>query len=141
MGRRKIDSNTNSADAWELLNKQQSRWVARLKKTNSHESFEIALDDEEDTSSNIVGYIFESLSPCPERHFSSDKDLAVIKKAVSAIIEARDEDILTQTEAGAILEFITQKFVERRFGTIMERVFNAGTPRRYSFRTLRGSIK
>ena len=64
-----------------------------------------------------------------------------MKRAISSIIEATQQDILTETEAEALIEFLATKFVQRRFDAVFYHVFDVGSPDRYSFRHVRGTVK
>ena len=61
--------------------------------------------------------------PLPPEEKSLSKDLSLIGKVVSSIIEATEEKILTSEEADAITEFLVAKFVERRLEKTMRELF------------------
>lgn len=78
---------------------------------------------------------------CPERSLSENKDLDVMNKAISALVEATEENILTEAESNALLQFLVSKFVERRFCVTLNRVFEPEARGEYSFRGIRGTLK
>jgi hypothetical protein len=58
------------------------------------------------------------------------KDLALVRQAVAAIVEAEEAEILTESEAEAVNQFILSKFVERRFDKTL-REFLTGSERQW----------
>jgi hypothetical protein len=88
-----------------------------------------------------MDWLLAALSPSPSRLFSASKDLSIMKRAVSSIIDATEEAILTENEAEALINFLATKFVEHRFGAVLESVFDVGSPSRYTLRALQGTLK
>ncbi len=46
---------------------------------------------------------------------SFSKDMAFLKRAISAIVETKDDNILEENEAKALIKFVLLRFVEKRF--------------------------
>jgi hypothetical protein len=102
---------------------------------------EVRTGEEQSAADAFGECVYAALSHCPEKLLSRGKDLDVMKRAVSSIVEATQEDILTQEEADAVLEFLAEKFVERRFASLMHHVFDIGPGNLYTFKKFRGEFK
>ncbi len=53
------------------------------------------------------------------------------KNAVASIVEVQKQNVLTKSEANALVEFVMSKFVERRFDDYMKTVFRHRTLKGY----------
>ncbi|NLE29658.1 MAG: hypothetical protein GX629_08325 [Phycisphaerae bacterium] len=74
--------------------------------------------------------------PCPHQKLSNDIEL--LKKTSTLLNETIRENILTQEEANAIIKFMTEKFVERRFDHILSNILDTETQDEYNFRAVGG---
>jgi len=79
------------------------------------------------SSRGMVRYFLSALGPVPaESGLSNAKDMANLRKAISSIMKAAEDDVLTEKEADAVIDFISLKFVERRFDDVLKDI---ATPR------------
>lgn len=92
-------------------------------------------------SENLVNLVLATLSPNPERSLSRGSDLRMMKSVVTSVHQAMEEDILSESEANALIEFLVARFIERRFGLILQKVFDAESARTYTFRGIRGEAR
>lgn len=107
-------------------NKESLRTIRHLSpKIHSRETHWI----DENPSTYILDSFLHALSPVnvPARPLS--EDLRSISRLVSIITEAVDENILTKEEAEVLVGALASKFVERRVGRIMSRLFSVEKPR------------
>lgn len=97
--------------------------LAAIEKSVEREKEASPKDSNEDFSEQIITDFFAALNP--ERlhsHQPMSKELQVLRKVVSTISESRNENILTDEEAAAVLQFILGRFVERRFDRTIKRM-------------------
>ncbi|MCD4824213.1 MAG: hypothetical protein K8S55_06365 [Phycisphaerae bacterium] len=112
-------------------------WIDGIKKDDEDVlSDKYSLNAEQEVGDNFINYFLASLSPNPQKLLSKDKDFEIIKKTLSSILEAVEEDILTEPEANALLDFVAMKFVESRFEVIFQKVFDVNMAKTYSFRSV-----
>ena len=118
----------------------------KLKKLNSAKYIsEISTDtlSEElfdNQARNIVIHVLSSLSTTKKPELLKSDDIAVINKIFSSVYEALEEKILNESEAKAVIEFITSKFVERRLNLILQEMFDIEKSNKYSFKGIVGKI-
>ncbi len=137
-----IPEKTTGDCPWTIFSAAKGDWLrAASEKTDSDSENEGSLDREQAQAQHLVDYFLAALSPSPERSIDKGRDLDVMKKALSSIYEAVEEDILTESEASALVQFIVSKFIERRFNVILRNVFDVETYHRYTFRGVRGKIR
>ena len=120
--------------------KTQNSWIAKLRQENET-SAEMESAKHEFKSPDLVSCLVAALAPTPQKLLSKSEDLEVMKKALSSIVETMEEQILTEDEASALLEFLATKFVERRFENIIRHVFDVGSTHTYKFQGVKGTTK
>ena len=70
---------------------------------------------ESETLSEALSSFLTCLADSPEsRDVPLQKDVRTVRKIVAAIMEAQEDETLTEKEAAELLRFIVAKFVERR---------------------------
>src|SRR5436309_9806543 len=67
---------------------------------------------------DFLDYLARDVGFVPDRPLS--KDIHSLRAAITSIIEAENEDILTEEECVTVLQFIVSSFVERRFDRIFK---------------------
>lgn len=131
---------TSQDSTWQMLTKAHANWVTSLKQRTN----------EDDNDRNMTAYIdiptpsladnfLAALSPSVV--LFKGKDWGVMKRLISSTIEAVEEEIITEDEASAVLEYIATKFIARRFDEIMQQVFDSELSHKYSFRGIKGTVK
>lgn len=128
-------------NAWHCLMKYHPELISSLKhdiiKTNSMKN----KSEKEDNYNDCLNFVLSSLSPYPSRPISDNKELSIMKQVASSMVEAMEENVLTENEASAVLEFLASKFIERRFGIMMQCIFDIDSSEVCNFKGLRGVIK
>lgn len=130
-------------NAWRILLSDRDRWDPKAAR---------AVREDKDVASDAPGvlghaedelldHFFAVLSPSPYRFLSRSKDLSVLKKAISSVVEAMEEGILMENEASALIEFLATKFVQRRFETVLDRAFDVSSRQRFRLHAFRETNK
>lgn len=137
-----IPEKTTENCPWTIFSAAKGDWLrVASENTDSDSEIEGSWDKEQAQAQHLVNYFLTALSPSQERSLAKDKDLDVMKKALSSIYEATEEDILTESEANALVEFMVSKFIERRFNVVLRNVFDVETSHKYTFRGLKGRVR
>ena len=125
--------------SWTDFSASNKDWLeAVTKRINNQMNVDQVQADELMESRQSVDYLMAALSPSSGHSLSAGQDLELINKALSAIYEATEEKILSESEANALVEFFISNYIARRFGRILRNVFDVDATRNYSFRKLRG---
>ena len=128
--------------AWQLLlSSNISKLGSPRKQGNKGASIGESLEYDEAKAEQLVDCFVAALSPKSERELAKVRDIEVMKRACSALLEVMEESILTESEASALTEFLASKFIERRFDVILQDLFDVKTSRKNSFRVIRGNTK
>lgn len=137
-----IPEKTTGDCPWSIFSAAKGDWLrSASENTDSDSETEGSLNREQAQAQHLVDYFLTALSPSPERSLAKGKDLDAMKKALSSIYEAAEEDILTESEANALVEFMVSKFIERRFNVVLRNVFDVETSHKYTFRGLKGKTR
>lgn len=130
---------SNQTLSCDAINATNRSWLDML--SHSHGIPPMNPDKEKSPQTEqIFNYFLAALSPSPEQVLSKGKDFQVIKKALISVYEAMEENILSESEANALIEFLVSKFVERRFDVILNNVFDVGSSHKYTFHGIRGEV-
>lgn len=92
-------------------------------------------------SEKLIDDFFHALNPLREKLLSKGRDLDIIKRTATSILELTEEQVLTEHEANALIELLAAKFAQHRFDRIFSNIFDLDIPRKYSFHMLTGKVK
>lgn len=123
-----MNTELEKTSTWQRLVNNKKQWLASIVKSQDTAEFEGETDIAfgKDTSDFVTCFI-PAISPCPEKTISASKDLRIMKSAIASIAKSVEENILTDREASALLEFITSAFVGRRLDSLFFHVFAIGS--------------
>ncbi len=99
------------------------------------------LEIDESKTEVVMDLIMAYFSQQSERKFSEDRELEIMKQAFTSVLEVTEENIITESEASALLGFLTSKFIERRFDYNLRNVFNVKKHGKYRIRGIAGKVK
>lgn len=134
--------NTAKQFPWTRFTTAKKNWLQSISNDAEITSrIEESSEREESQAEQLVSSFLAALSPSPERFLSRENDLEIMKKALSSIYEAMKENVLSESEANALVEHLMAKFIERRFGIILRNVFDVETAQKYAFRGFQGKLR
>ncbi|MHB9027016.1 MAG: hypothetical protein ACYC7E_23010 [Armatimonadota bacterium] len=131
--------NTDSS-TWKLLNTRHAKWVQSLRKDTRQKNLQEESASSAE-SSGVLDYYLMALSLNTERPFSFGKDLEIIKKLITATLEAAEEGILSEPEASALVDYIASKFIDRCLTDTIQCVLDRESPHSCSFYSFKGILK
>jgi hypothetical protein len=99
--------------------------------------------DEADSSKKVVTAILAGLFSGQIKPLNSfNEDIQVMKRLVKSAVEAKEEEILTQSEAEVLIEFIISKFIERKLQNVLKNISNANDDFNFGyFKSLKSAIQ
>jgi len=74
------------------------------------------------SSRDVVRNFLSALSPTKAAPPILSKDIERLGRVVKSVIQAVDDNILSEEEANAVIEFIGDRFAQRRFDEIFSKV-------------------
>ncbi len=79
------------------------------------------------SSRSMVRWLLSALSPIRAAEAPSlPKDLEALRRAVGGVLDAVDADVITAEEGDAVVNFIVERFITRRFDEVFARATSPG---------------
>jgi hypothetical protein len=129
-----IQSNVGHVRLCELAKHKLKHGIFHVAYEPSHKT-----QGEYPSSREVTRWLLSVLSPRqPSPPPKLSRDLEILRRAVSSIVLAADENVLTAEEADAVIHFIAERFATRR---IDEVIANVTSPRHGAWFALHGQIE
>lgn len=104
--------------------RQNGELLQRLRKVHLVKQKEREETSFKTSARDLVRHFLSALAPAPAEaeNPSTAKDMENLRKAIGSIMQAAEDDVLTENEANAVINFITERFVERRFDDVLKHI-------------------
>lgn len=113
---------------------------ARKRHNLAHKFYQRSFGEDQKDSFGVDQFI-GALSPIAPCSRSTGEDLESISRLFSSIRDASERGIISEDETIVVLEFVTSKFVERRFGGLLSDVFSDTLRHKRTFRRVAGKMR